>query len=209
MNAAMRDTLSKKLLRHAQLAFVMAIALTGLFLALPWWWIEQKSWSGRMLERRINHEQPVGKEALMRTWEDVRGLDQAFLPGSHMHLPGFVSHLVVLDERIPEGVRVEAAKTGERTLENALARSPADSLAWARLGWFRYMRNGPSPEVVSALRMSIYTAPGKNSLLFWRIHMAYLNREFWDADFERMVDRQKAFALRDSGDRLQEVVPGF
>ena len=209
MIAVMHDTLSKKLLRHAQLVFVMAVSLAGLSLAGPWLWIEQKSWSGRMLERRINHEQPVGKEALIRTWEEARGLDQAFLPGSHVHLPGFISHLVVLDDRIPDGVRVEAAMTGELSIENALARSPADSLAWARLAWFRYMRNGPSPDVVSALRMSIYTAPGKNSLLFWRIHMAYLNREFWDTDFERLVDRQKAFALRDSGDRLQEVVPGF
>lgn len=56
-------------------------------------------------------------------------------------------------------------------LESALARSPADSFAWADLSLARLRRDGPTPAGLAALRLSIATAPGEPALSLWRVAM--------------------------------------
>lgn len=65
-----------------------------------------------------------------------------------------------------------------------------------------YALNGVSPEVISALRMSVYCMPAGRSLVFWRIRMSGLNRQFWDEDFEALLRRQIIYAWRISPQML-------
>jgi hypothetical protein len=68
--------------------------------------------------------------------------------------------------------------------------------------------DGLSEEVAAKLRMSIYSAPAKRSLIFWRIRMAGLCRDFWDQDFENLLTRQINLAWRISPRELCSVVSG-
>ena len=193
-------------MRNLQIWVIVGVALVGFFASGLWFYTGQKSWKGVMLERKVNRGEDISAETLVQVWDHVRDLDRMFLTGRHVHLPGLASRLVVADENIAIEKRAEVLVAGEDSVRNALAREPANSHAWARLAWFRYVQGGPSKDVVDALRMSIYTAPAKNSLLFWRIEMARLNRDYWTPEFEHLVNRQTAYAARVSQKQLDEVM---
>jgi hypothetical protein len=182
--------------------------LTALIFSLLWLFTAQSSWKGVMLERRINKGEQVSGQTLVKVWEDIQDLDSSFLTGGHVHLPVLAGQLMVLDESIPLEDRGLALLRAEEAAFAALAREPAHSFTWARLAWFRYMQEGPSAESLSFLRMSIYTAPAKRSLLFWRLRLSALHRQFWDDDFENLVKRQIVFAWRVSPRELSSVVSG-
>jgi hypothetical protein len=176
--------------------------LTALIFSLLWLFTAQSSWKGVMLERRINKGEQVSGQTLVKVWEDIQDLDSSFLTGGHVHLPVLAGQLMVLDESIPPEDRARALLRAEDAALLALFREPAQSFSWARLAWFRYIQEGPSAESLSFLRMSIYTAPAKRSLLFWRLRLSALHRQFWDDDFENLLKRQIVFAWRVSPARL-------
>ncbi len=185
-----------------QLLVAGLAALAALIFSLLWLFTAQNSWTGVMLERRINLGEQVSGETLIKVWEDIQDLDRSFLTGGHIHLPVLAGQLMVLDDSIPPEDRARALLRAEEAAFTALAREPANSFTWARLAWFRYIQEGPSAESLSFLRMSIYTAPAKKSLLFWRLRLSALHRQFWDDDFENLVKRQIVFAWRVSPARL-------
>ena len=194
--------------RQVQLLVLAVIAIAGLAASGVWLWTAQKSWKAVMFERSINRDQEVSTETLVQVWEQSRNLDQTLLPGPHVHLPGLISQIVITDLEIPEEERALALIDGQESMRNALARDPAHSHSWARLAWYYYLLDGPSKEVVAKLRMSIYTAPAKRSLIFWRIRMVGLCRDFWDQDFENLLIRQINLAWRISPRELSSVVSG-
>lgn len=193
-------------MRRFELILVGVVAVVGLLAAGVWAYTGVKSWKAEMLERKVNMGGEVSPETLVEVWEQARGLDETFLTGTHVHLPGLAAQMVVLEDRLPMAIRVEALMDGEASVRNALAREPAHSHGWARLAWFEQFQNGPSPRVVDALRMSIYTAPAKKSLLLWRIETAGVNREHWDDEFENLVRRQVVYGERVAPGRLEEVL---
>jgi hypothetical protein len=194
--------------RQVQLLVLAVIAIAGLAASGIWLWTSQKSWKAVMFERSVNRDQDVSTQTLVQVWEQSRNLGKTFLPGPHVHLPGLISQIMIADLEIPEEERALALIYGQESIQNALARDPAHSHSWARLAWYSYLLEGPSEEVVANLRMSIYTAPAKRSLIFWRIRMAGLCRDFWDQDFENLLIRQLNLAWRISPRELFSVVSG-
>ncbi|MGM0428546.1 MAG: hypothetical protein ACQEQ7_15080 [Thermodesulfobacteriota bacterium] len=189
-------------------ALLTAFFLAGFSAAAIWLATAHKSWHGVMFERKIKLEEEVSRKTLIKAWEQVQGLDRTFLPGRHFHLPGLVAQLVIMDDGLPIHLRAEALVSGKESTLNTLAREPADAHAWARLAMFRHMENGPSPAVVSALRMSIYAAPAMKSLVFWRIRMAGLCYVHWDPKFETLVIQQILLAQRISPRKLDKALSG-
>jgi hypothetical protein len=196
------DKMNNKPKGRIQLLVAGLAALAALIFSLLWLYTAQSSWKGVMLERRINLEEQVSGETLVKVWEAIQDLDRSFLTGGHVHLPVLTGQLMVLDESIPPEDRARALFRAEDAALLALSREPAQSFSWARLAWFRYIQEGPSAESLSFLRMSIYTAPAKRSLIFWRLRLSALHRQFWDDDFENLVKRQIVFAWRVSPARL-------
>jgi hypothetical protein len=196
------DKMNNKPKKRIQLLVAGLAALTSLIFSLLWLFTAQNSWTGVMLERRINLGEQVSGETLVKVWEAIQDLDRSFLTGGHVHLPVLAGQLMVLDESIPPEDRARALLRAEDAALLALFREPAQSFSWARLAWFRYIQEGPSAESLSFLRMSIYTAPAKRSLLFWRLRLSALHRQFWDDDFENLLKRQIVFAWRVSPARL-------
>lgn len=158
-----------------------------------------------MLERKINRGEAVSLETRTSVWDSVSRLDQTLLTGAHVHFPGLAGQLLIMDDQISDEDRAIVFIRSREALENALKREPANTFAWARLAWFMYLQDGPSPDSLEALKMSIYSAPAKKSLLFWRISFAALHRAYWDQDFENLLKRQIYFARRVSSSRLAQV----
>ena len=188
-----------------QVLIMGALALTALVLSLLWLLTAFNSWKGVMLERRVNQGQSISPDTLLSVWDQIKEVDKAFLPGTHLHLPGLAGQLIIMNQELPVETRAEVLLRSEESIINALTRDPAQTFSWARLAWFRHLEKGPSPEVVEALRMSIYTAPAKRSLLFWRIGMAGRSRMHWDQEFENLVRRQLIYGQRVSKTRLENV----
>lgn len=191
-----------------QILIIGVVALAGLVVSGIWLWTGQKSWKAVMLERSVNQDQKVSSQTLIKVWEHSRNLDKTILPGRHVHLPGLISQLGIQDERLPQEFRAMVLVEGHESVHNSLARNPAHSHSWSRLAWYSFLLNGPSENVVSGLRMSIYTAPAKSSLIFWRISMAGMCRDFWDEEFENMIRRQINLAWRVSPGKLSSAVSG-
>jgi hypothetical protein len=192
-----------------QLLVLTAFFLAGWAAAALWVVTAHKSRPGVMLERRVTLGEPVPDSLLIRRWNQVEGLERTILPGRHVHFPGLVSQLVIMNPRLSFDLQAAALARGEASTLNALAREPADAHAWARLAMFRHLKGGPSREVVSALRVSIYAAPAMKSLVFWRIRMAGLCRAHWDPEFENLVKRQIVLAQRISPRRLAATLAGL
>ena len=173
-----------------QLIVIGIAALVGLVASSTWFRTAQRSWKGVMLERQVNLDKEISGKALINVWNDIQGLDEGFLPGRHLYLPSLAGQLLIQDRSIPTGEKSAALPEAARAARTALSREPADGMAWARLAWFEYLLGGPSPRVVSALRMSIYTAPNKQRLVNWRLYLAARSRPFWDEGFETLVHGQ-------------------
>ena len=189
-----------------QLLVVCLFALAGLLASGVWLWTAQEGWKGVMLQRQINLDRKISGERLFEVWKDLQGLDESLLPGRHVAYPALAGLLVILDESLPADVRTAVLRDAAASARNALAREPADASTWARLAWFAFLQKGPSPEVVSALGMSIYTAPSHRRLMNWRIEMAARNRAFWNDGFENLVRRQIQNSWEANPDRLAQAV---
>jgi hypothetical protein len=198
----------REISRQVQVLIIAVVAMAGLAASGVWLWTAQKSWKAVMFERSVNRDQDVSTQTLVQVWEQSRNLGKTFLPGPHVHLPGLISQIMIADLEIPEEERALALIYGQESIQNALARDPAHSHSWARLAWYSYLLDGPSQEVLARLKMSIYTAPAKRNLIFWRIRMAGMCRDFWDQDFENLLTRQINLALRISPRQLSSAVSG-
>jgi len=197
--------ISAKSAARAQLLILTLLALAGLGASGLWLWTAQKSCLGLMIERRISQDQPVSPKTLVQVWEQSRNLEQAVLPGRHLHLPGLLSQFIVFNHELPRELRAEALVEGQESAHMALARDPAHAHAWARLAGYSYIFNGPSPDTLAALKMSIYAAPAKRSLMFWRLNLAGACRDYWNEEFEDLIRRQIILAWRISPPRLAEI----
>ncbi len=194
-------------MKHFQLKSIAAAASLLLLVSLVWLWTQQQSWKGVMLEQGFEQSREFSPDTLLLAWDKNRHMAEALLPGRHVHFCGLAAQMASTEQDIPVRQRAELIVQGIDCTRQGLAREPADAHAWARLSWFENMVNGPSPEILEHIRMSIYTGPTMRSLVFWRMGIAGLSREYWDQDFENLMRRQIIHAWRSSRARLaREVV---
>ena len=193
-------------MKTIQLKGIAAAAFILLILSGIWLWTGMQSWKGVMLERGFEQDRNLSSVTLKQAWESSRDLPDMFLPGRHVHYPGLAAQLLILDEGIDLQKRAQVLLQGREGMYTALAREPAHAHAWARLAWVEHMLQGPSPEAVSALAMSMYAAPADRSLVYWRISMSAANETYWDPGFESILRRQMIHAWRISPDRLARTV---
>lgn len=183
--------------------FVIAgLALGGLVVAGLWLATAWQAWPGVVLESAVNHKEAVSPRTVMAVWERSRGLEEATLPGPHLHFAGLAGYKLVQDPGLSVYRRAEILLQAERATRQALLREPAEARAWARLAWFLHIRQAAAGQPLAALRMSLYLAPADRDLVFWRLKMAAGYRAAWDADFEQLLRRQVSLGWRISPTRL-------
>lgn len=146
---------------------VAAWAMICLALAGVWLWTSWHHWPGVLMQRAMSRGEKLDTATLMRLRDDLLGVEETLLPGRHLHLPGIVGQLLLLQVDIPPGERRQILDTAENATRRALARDPADARAWARLAWFIELRRGPPEEIRATLTMSRYLAPADPSLQAW------------------------------------------
>jgi hypothetical protein len=179
-----------------QFVLFFAVLFMALTVSLVWLWTAKNSWSGVMLERQVNAGKTISGGILERVWADAANLENSFLPGRHVHIPGLAGQLIVLDTSLPRTFRNGVRAALRPALTEALAREPAATFAWSRLCWLDLLLAGPNRQSLAALRMSVYTAPAKRSLLFWRLDALARHRVLWDEEIENLTRRQVAYAWK-------------
>jgi hypothetical protein len=179
-----------------ELAGLALVFLLGLGAALAWLAASHRAWPGVMFEARVLRQAPMAPGTALRAWERIRGLESDRLRGPHLHLPGLAAQLALVQGGLSREERAALLAAGRRATRLALAREPADPRAWARLAAHRLIAGGPSPHVVAALRLSIYTGPAVRSLVGWRLDLARRCRAHWDSAFEPLVRRQEVLVQR-------------
>lgn len=86
----------------------------------------------------------------------------------------------------------------------ALKRNPANSFAWARLAYARYVYNGPSLLVTEPLLQSIQSGPYEQDLLPSRIVLALATEPYWPEELRAIFPQQLERAwLRQSVETVQ------
>jgi hypothetical protein len=189
-----------------QLKITAAFCLISAILPCIWLWTEYKSWQGLTVARLVEQVQPISADAIIKAWDHSFGLEKTLFPGRHLHYPAMIAQMLATEEEIETDQRFAALIQGLESARHALTREPADAYAWARKAWMEYCLNGESAEVIRALRMSIYCKPAGERLIFWRIRMSGLNRQFWDQEFKNLLGRQIIYAWRISPNRLARTV---
>lgn len=190
--------MNKVIRKTGDLQFVLFFTLLFMALAVSLVWLgtAKNSWSGVMLERQVNAGKTISGGILERVWADAANLENSFLPGRHVHIPGLAGQLIVFDTSLPRAFRDSVRAALRPTLTEALAREPAATFAWSRLCWLDMLLAGPNRQSLAALRMSVYTAPAKKSLLFWRLDALVRHRALWDGEIENLARRQVAYAWK-------------
>ena len=141
---------------------IICLAIAGL-----WLWTSWHHWPGVLLQRATTRGEKLDTATLMRLRDDLFGVEEAIIPGRHLHLPGMVGQLLLLQVDIPAGERQKILNAAESATRRALSRDPADARAWARLAWFIELRRGPPEEILAALTMSRYLSPADPALQAW------------------------------------------
>jgi hypothetical protein len=94
----------------------------------------------------------------------------------------------------PEAGR--ALQAAIAALQAGLARAPANPYAWARLAYAEALARGWSPQAVSALRLSLITAPYEPRLLWSRLRMSFLAWPEMSSEDRELIFQQIRFAWR-------------
>ncbi len=155
--------------------------------------------------REIQNLRPVGRDSLDiliaaqrrgllygesgRKWTDL-GLAQLLLAGE----PGQQG-----------GVEKDLVSRAIASLKTGLALAPANPFAWTRLAVAHSLMTGPSPSVVSALRMAMLTARYEPRLLFIRLDLCLQSWSYFRAADHELVFQQIRLAWRKNPDRLVDL----
>lgn len=103
------------------------------------------------------------------------------------------------------GPNLALVREALNSLENGLARAPLDPHAWTRLAYARYLVDGPSPELVSVLKMSIYAGPHEPRLVFLRLRLCLAAWDYFSEEERDLVYRQARFAWGISRRKLVDI----
>lgn len=188
--------------RWLQLGLLTGVSLCFWAVSLLWLNTAWRSWPGMQLERSLNQKKLISTASLMIIWKEGYNLANAFLPGSHLHLPGIIGEQLIQNGRLPLGRRAEIFLAAERSIKTALMRDPAEPRAWARLALIRSLRQSAPADIFSALQMSVYLAPADRNLLFWRLQLAIPHYRNWTPELKELLTRQVIIGSRISPKEL-------
>jgi len=91
------------------------------------------------------------------------------------------------------------------SLNAGLALAPANPFAWTRLAYAESLKNGPSPRVVSALRMALLTAQYEPRLLFVRLELCFQAWAHFGPEDRDLIFKKVRFAWQTQPKRLAEL----
>lgn len=149
----------------------------------------------------VNASTATEREVLKRWRTDVLSVWDAWLPYDDLAQ-------IVMADALEKGMNSQAGRKMMpevlRLEAEALQRNPANSYAWARLAYARYVYNGASRLVVEPLVQSIQSAPYEPSLLAARIVLALKTEKYWTAEMIALFPQQLERAwLRESVDTVR------
>ncbi len=121
---------------------------------------------------------------------------------------GLAQLLLAYEEAVQGGIGKEMVSEAIASLKTGLALAPANPFAWTRLAYARSLIIGPSPSVVSALRMAMLTARYEPRLLFIRVELCLQSWSYFRPDDRELVYHQVRFAWRKNPKRLVDLAVG-
>lgn len=125
-----------------------------------------------------------------RTWTDL-GLAQSWKAY-------FIGYKTVTGKAL----LAEAANS----IRHGLSYSPANSFAWARLGYNYIKQSGsPTENAVKAYRMSLLTASYEPRLLFDRLIFCFYMWDHFSKEDRYLIDKQIYFAVRNNRWKLAKI----
>lgn len=184
-------------MRRLEYSLIFLIALLALGVSVAWFTAEKNAWRVSLVERLVLTGKQVDPKKLSWTLEQAANLESALLLVARPHAHALLSaRLVATDQNLTPVRYLDIMHSARASAKRALAREPADAHAWARLAYFKHVLDGPAPEVLTALRLSIYFAPSQRNLILWRLGMAAQNQAYWDEKTAHLVRSQIRKAWR-------------
>ncbi len=182
--------------RSKELVLILLVTLIGLGMALTWLESAARAWPVLQVERLLTREQPVAPERLAAILEKAWELNPRFLPGRQVHAPILIAAYLYSVRNPIDEEQSDLPAQGVHAARQALALEPANAQTWARLAFFEYVMSGPSATGSEALRLSVYTAPAKPNLLYWRLGLLARHQAFWDYQMVELIRSQILLAWR-------------
>ena len=195
--------------KRNQLILILLPALGALVISVVWLITSARAWHAYQVEQLIKNGHLVSQQVLMETLEKSSHLDKTVIPGTHLHAPALMAANLNIESDPAEAEDNKILSDARESAKRALSREPADALAWAQLAYFIYVLDGPSKDALNALRMSIYMAPYKYNLIFWRLEMAALNADLWDDHMADLIRRQIFLAWKENPELLVEIAKSY
>jgi len=175
--------------KHSSTVLILSGAVTAFFAASLWIFSTAGTWRNQQMERLLAGGNQTDLEMLYYVLEQGSP-EEALLSGAHLHIHSLVAaDLYAALKEETENVHDVLAE-GIISAQTALGLEPADAYAWARLAYFLHELDGPSPQVLNALHMSVYTAPSDPDLIYWRLGMTVHNHTHWNEQDYAWILRQ-------------------
>ncbi len=155
--------------------------------------------------REIQNLRPVGRDDLeILVASQRRGLRFGESGRKWTDL-GLAQLLLAREQGVPGGIKIEMVSPAIASLKTGLALAPANPFAWTRLAYAQLLMMGPSPSVVSALRMAMLTARYEPRLLFIRLELCFQSWSYFKPEDRELVFQQIRLAWRKNGKRLVDM----
>ncbi len=152
--------------------------------------------------REIQNLRPVGRDDLeILVASQRRGLRFGESGRKWTDL-GLAQLLLAREQGVPGGIKIEMVSPAIASLKTGLALAPANPFAWTRLAYAQSRMVGPSPSVVSALRMAMLTARYEPRLLFIRLELCFQSWSYFKPEDRELVFQQIRLAWRKKGKQL-------
>lgn len=192
-------------MRRFETFVILIAAITALGASGLWLRTELSHHRETVLVDRMLNGKSLGIGALKRVLMNFPFPSHDILPGKHLFYGSTLAVAAADLPDLPEPLRLQWLDQAGKALPAALAREPAHTHSWVHLAYAAWLFNGPNRKSIDALRMSIYTSPADRQILIWRLKLAGLNKEFWDAGFRELVSGQTALAWRHAPKSLAEM----
>lgn len=198
-----------KISKQIEMLLVFFPVMVALVFSVSWLINSSRAWQAYQVELLLNSGYNVDQEIIMQTLQKAWHLDKTIIPGKHLYAPAMLASNLKEEWDVNLEFDSRIITDARESAHRVLAREPADANAWAQLAYFRYLTGGPSQDVLNALKMSLYFAPSRHNLIFWRLQMAVIHSDFWDEETAYLVKRQIIPAWRENPALLVEMAASF
>lgn len=171
--------LLSRIKNHSASIVILSVAMIAFIAASLWLSSTTGAWRMLQVDRILAGGDQVDPEILHQILAQGNP-DKAVSAGASLHSHSLVAAALYAESKEESEAARKVLIEGKISAQTALSLEPADAYAWARLAYFRHELDGPSPRVLNALRMSVYTAPSDSDLIFWRLGMTAGSHTYWD-----------------------------